>query len=91
MTRKELEEYDIANGMPDQLRVRILARMDPKKNPNYHPHSGLKLLEIMLDQGYIPMFDRLFEKNKKLTLVHVYAYEWYEKHHRKRQKELRER
>ena len=59
MTKKEREDYDYIQGMPDTLRYKMLAELDPSKDPNVLQVKGRVLIEFS-ERGWIPMFDVFF-------------------------------
>lgn len=80
MTERELMEYDQALALPDKIRYDIIAKLDPRKNPNYLPVAGRELLDIQA-RGYIPAFDSYFQTSKRIMFFPARAMaDYYGKH-----------
>lgn len=79
MTDTQLQTYNQIRSLPDKLRYRELAQMDPRDNPNVTPMTGRQLMDAGA-KGYIPTFDKFFDRTRRLVLFPAEAWEYYEKH-----------
>lgn len=95
LTRAQLEKYHDVAALPDMLRFKEMQKLDPSLIPSVHPKTGMQIVEMILDLGYIPVVDKDFAGergkpgSKRMTLVHVFAYEFWEKEYERRKKSKR--
>lgn len=67
--------FEIINwvGM-DSYKARCIAELAPEENPNYIKITG-RMLMIWAEQGFVPQFDKYFEKTRKLIMIPIEAWE----------------
>lgn len=73
---KDYKEYKKAISLPPSLaRAQELLKLPKEKNPNVVPIPGVKLLELIKDAGFIPLFDKFFEHTHLLKCTDLIVYE----------------
>jgi hypothetical protein len=67
---------EISQWPDTQLKHKEIAELHPEQNPNWIKITGRMLLEWG-EMGYIPQFDKYFDKTRRLTMLPVDGMEFY--------------
>ena len=79
MTAKDIERYKKIQTLPDRWRVEEMKKLSPEDNPNVMIINGRHIME-MVEKGFLPIYDKDFNRNHKLTFIHSGAYDFYVKY-----------
>lgn len=84
LTEKEFNDqyarYMLITQWPDgNPKFKALAEIPPEENPNYIKITGRQIVN-WAEQGFVPQFDSMFRDTRKLVMVPLEAYEYYEKY-----------
>lgn len=83
-TQKEFNEkyskyLQITTYPEGVMKFKALAMLQPEDNPNFINITGRMIID-WTKEGFIPQFDYFFKKSRRLVMVPLEAYEYYEKY-----------
>lgn len=77
--RKKYGKYlEIVNWPETAIKFKALAELHPEENPQYIKITGRMIME-WCEKGFIPQFDKYFKKTRRLIMVPVEAWEFFNK------------
>lgn len=72
---------EIVRWPETNIKFKTLAELHPEENPNYIKITGRMIME-WCEKGYVPQFDKYFEKTRRLVMVPVEAWEFFNRRSR---------
>ena len=69
----------IINWPETAMKFRALAELHPEESPRYIKITGRMIME-WCEKGFVPQFDKYFNKTRRLVMIPIEAYDHFNKH-----------